>query len=63
MEEPPGVRKTIIETGGTEVSCQTCFWIYFNKSGWENVADNQLPFLEQASETLLDINYQEVLDI
>ena len=45
MEEPPGVRKTIIETGGTEVSCQTCFWIYFNKSGWENIADNQLPFI------------------
>ena len=50
-------------TGVTEGYCQTFCWIYFNKSKCKNVADNQLPFLEQASEKLLDINYQEVLDI
>ena len=39
------------------------FWIYFNKVDAKQFADNKLPFLEQASETLVDINNQEVLDI
>ena len=56
-------KQNIIETGGTEVSCKTCFWIYFNKVDAKNIADNQLPFLEQASENLVGINNQEVLYI
>ena len=33
------------------------------KGNAKNVADNQLPLLEQASEKLVEINFQEVLDI